>query len=314
MTRYLGTRLAGGVLALAVASMLTFLTTALVPGNPALILLGPYANAQRIAAITHQMGLDRPLWVRYADWLGQVLHGNLGTSVLSQQPVAHLLAQALPTTVELSAMALLLALLVALPLGLLLAEHADSRWARPLMFLITLGISVPGYWVGLMLIVVAAVKLHAFPPGGYVSFQTDPATNLKDMVLPVVTLAIYLIPPLVRFLRSGAVGVLREDYILAVRAKGIRNWQILIRHVAPNALIPLLTFIGLQIGVLISGAIVTEVIFALPGMGQLGVSAITERDYPVVQGVILVISSTYIIVNLLIDLAYRSIDPRVRVA
>jgi peptide/nickel transport system permease protein len=164
-----------------------------------------------------------------------------------------------------------------------------------------------------MLIVLFAVKFGMLPPGGYVPFATDPIGNLRDMLLPSVTLSLYLAPPLVRFLRSSALGVLREDYVKAAHAKGISHWSVLFRHMAPNALIPALTYLGLQLGVLISGAIVTEVIFALPGMGSLGLNAILDRDYPVVQGVALVVATGYVVANMLVDLAYMLIDPRVRV-
>jgi peptide/nickel transport system permease protein len=310
---YLIRRTASALFALLAVSALAFFAIALVPGNPAEVLLGTEATPARLAAATHQLGLDKPIWIRYVLWLKQTIHGDLGVSTLGQQPVTSLLGNALPVTLELTLFSLLLGVAFALPVGLWLGAHNRSWWVRPIMFTITIGISVPGFWVGLMMIVLFAVKLGLLPPGGYVPFTDDPLQNLKDMLLPSVTLSLYLAPPLVRFLRSTAVGVLQEDYVKAARAKGISSWKLLFRHVMPNALIPGLTYLGLQLGVLISGAIVTEVIFALPGMGSLGLNGILDRDYPVVQGVVLVVATGYVIANMLVDLAYALIDPRVRV-
>jgi len=314
MGSYLVRRLTSTMIALAGVSLLAFFTTALVPGNPAEVLLGSEATPERLAAVTHELGLDRPLWMRYLLWLQHAVRGDLGISTLSQQPVTALLGSALPVTLELSLFSLALAAAVALPGGLWLGERSRNWWVRPIMFTVTIGVSVPGFWVGLMLIVLFAVKLGILPPGGYVPFSEDLGGNLKNMLLPSVTLSLYLAPPLVRFLRSSTVGILREDYVKVAHAKGMSERRVLFRHVAPNALIPALTYLGLQLGLLISGAIVTEVIFALPGMGGLGLTAILDRDYPVVQGVALVVAAGYVVANLLVDLTYTLVDPRARVA
>jgi peptide/nickel transport system permease protein len=309
---YLIKRTASVVITLLGVSILAFCTTALVPGNAATVLLGTYASSERLAEITHQMGLDRPLWVRYAVWLREALSGNLGASTLSTDPVTSLLAHALPVTLELTIFAVTLAVLFAVPVGLILGRDSTSWWARPVMFVVTLGISIPGYLVGLVLIIIFSVKLGFLPAGGYVPFSDDPVENLKLFVLPSVTLSLYLAPPLVRFLRTQVLVVLREDFVGAARAKGISESRVMVRHIAPNALIPTLTFFGLQLGFLLSGAIVTEVIFGLPGMGRLALTAILDHDYPVVQGVVLVGATGYVVINLLVDLAYGFIDPRVR--
>jgi peptide/nickel transport system permease protein len=294
-------------------TVVTFFATALAPGNPAEVLLGTYATPERLAAIAAEFGLDKPVVVRYWYWIKETLQGNLGESTLSHQPVTSLLAQALPVTFELTLFALLLAILFAVPVGLALGEHSRRWWARPVMFVVTLGISVPGFWVGLMLITLFAVELGILPPSGYVPFTEDPLANLESMVLPALTLSLYLGPPLVRFLRATSIGVFQEDYVKTARAKGLGRRRVLLRHVAPNTLIPTITYLGLQLGGLISGAIITEVIFALPGMGRLGLNAVLNRDYPVAQGVVLVVATGYVVVNLLVDLAYGLIDPRVRV-
>ena len=314
MLSYLLRRIASALLAFFGVSVLAFCTTALVPGNPADVLLGTYASPERVRAVTHSLGLDKPLPERYLYWLREALQGNLGSSTLSQQSVTSLLADGLKVTFELTLLSVLLALLFAIPLGLLVGSRNDRLWTRPTMFFVTIGMSVPGFVTGLILILIFSVKLGWFPPGGFVPITDDPVGNLKSMVLPSVTLAMWLAPPLARFLRATTVGVMREDYLTTARSKGMSDRRLLIRHVAPNAGIPMITYLGLQLGTLIGGAIVTEVIFALPGMGRLGLNAILDRDYPVVQGVVLVVAGGYILVNLLIDLLYGVIDPRVRVS
>ncbi len=312
MFSYLATRLAGALFTLLCVSALAFFATALAPGSPASVLLGNMATPERVAAVSKQLGLDQPLPTRYVLWLEQTLQGNLGTSNLSFRPVASLLAAALPVTLELAALSLVLSVLVAFPAGLILAQRRERRWTRIAMAAITLGVSVPGFWVGLILIVVFAVELRVLPSGGYVAFSNNALANLWHMVLPAISLAIYLAPALVRFVRMAAQAVLREEYIDTARSKGISTGRVLFRHVAPNTLVVTLTYIGLQLGVLISGAIVIEVIFALPGLGRLGMSAVLNRDYPVIQGVVLVAATGYVVVNFLVDVTYGLIDPRIR--
>jgi peptide/nickel transport system permease protein len=311
---YLLRRIASALLALLGISLLAFCTTALVPGNPAEVLLGTEATPDRVRALTHSLGLDKPLPDRYFYWLRSALHGDLGASTLSHQAVTTLLLSSLKVTFELTLLSALLALLVAIPLGLLLGSRNDRWWTPHVMFGVTIGMSVPGFVTGLILIIVFSVRLGWFPAGGFVPFTVDPLENLRHMVLPAVALALWLAPPLARFLRATTVGVMREEYVMTATAKGMSNRRLLARHVAPNAGIPMITYFGLQLGTLIGGAIVTEVIFALPGMGRLGLNSILDRDYPVVQGVVLVVAAGYIVVNLAIDLLYGVIDPRVRVS
>ncbi|WP_274627400.1 ABC transporter permease [Arvimicrobium flavum] len=312
MGAFLFGRVVGGLVTLFCVSALAFFATALAPGNPASVLLGNMATPERVEAVTRQMGLDQPLPMRYLLWLKETLQGNLGTSNLSFKPVNDLLLAALPPTLELALASLVLAVAVALPLGLVLAQNRSRWWSRPTSALVTLGISVPGFWVGLLLIITFSVWLKLLPSAGYVPLSRSVTGNLHSMVLPVITLAIYLVPSLVRFVRVTAIEVLGEGYVDTARAKGVRPLAILLRHVAPNTLITTITYIGLQLGVLISGAIVVEVIFSIPGIGRLGMNAVLNRDYPVIQGVVLVAACGYVLVNLLIDLAYAFIDPRVR--
>ncbi|HQZ12392.1 MAG TPA: ABC transporter permease [Devosia sp.] len=312
MFKYLFGRVIGGVVTLFCVTGLAFFATALAPGNPAAVLLGNMATPERIEAVTRQLGLDQPLPVRYGIWLRETLLGNFGTSNVSFKPVADLLLAAAFPTIQLAVASLLVAVLIAIPLGLLLAQKRNTWWSRPASSLITLGISIPGFWVGLMLIVLFSVTLKLLPSGGYVPPGKNLIGNIRSLVLPVATLAIYLIPSLVRFVRVTAISVLREDYVDTARAKGVRPSAILMRHVAPNTLVTTITYIGLQLGVLISGTVVVELIFSIPGLGRLGLNAVLNRDYPVVQGVVLMAATGYVVVNLLIDLAYALIDPRVR--
>lgn len=312
MAGFLFGRIVGGVFTLFCVSALAFFATALAPGNPAAVLLGNMATPERVEAVTRQMGLDKPLPVRYAMWLRETVQGNLGTSNLSFKPVNDLLLAALPPTLQLAFASLLLAVAIALPLGLMLAQNERKWWTRPTTALVTLGVSVPGFWIGLLLIITFSVWLKLLPSAGYVPLSKSVSGNLRSMVLPVVTLAIYLVPPLTRFVRITALEVLREAYIDTARAKGIHPLAILLSHVAPNTLLTTITYIGLQLGVLISGAIIVEVIFSIPGLGRLGMNAVLNRDYPVIQGVVLVAACGYVVVNLVIDMAYAFIDPRVR--
>jgi peptide/nickel transport system permease protein len=295
-----------------VISVMAFLMIALIPGSPAAILLGPSATPEREAALTSALGLDQPLWVRYSYWVRELLQGNLGDSVLSEQSVTSLIGPALVVSLELAALSLVAALLFAVPVGLQAGFRNDRWWVRPLMFFVTLGMSVPGYVSGLILIAIFAVNLQWLPPGGYVPFIDDPVANLKSMVLPVVTLAFWLSPPIARFIRAATVAVSREDFVTVARVKGVNSRRLLRRHIAPNAAIPTITYVGLQLGLLVSGAIVVEVIFALPGMGRLGLNAVLARDYPVVQGVVLIVAVGYVLVNVCVDLLYCVIDPRVK--
>ena len=312
MAKYLVRRVIGALVAVLGVSVLAFCTAALVPGSPASVLLGSNATSAQVAVLNRALGLTRPLPVRYLYWIKNILEGNLGNSVLSGQSVSSLLGSALIVTGELSALAVLGGLLVALPVGLLLGYKSDSRAAKPVMTGLTVGVSVPGFWTGLMLIELFAVKLRWFPTSGYTPFTTNPIGNLRSMVLPVITLGIWIAVPLIKFLRSTTVEILRQDYVTTAQAKGMSSRRLLVRHVAPNAITPTLTYFGLQLGFLISGAIIVEYVFALPGMGRLGLNAILSRDYPTVQAVVLVVAVGYVIVNLLIDLLYAWIDPRVR--
>jgi peptide/nickel transport system permease protein len=314
MGTYLARRLVGLVPVLLVISVVTFLTTALVRGDAASVLLGPTATPERVAEVRQRFGLDRPLPVRYAKWLAQVAQGNLGQSVLNRQSVTSLIAGALRVTVEQIVLSMLAAALIALPIGVVAAVRHNSWLDQTLMGTALIGASVPTFWLGLLLVYLFAVRLHLLPPSGFVPLGESVVGNLESMILPTVALGVYLAGPLARFVRSSLIEVLRQPYVVTARAKGLRERRVVERHALKNALIPTVTFAGLQVGGLLGGAIVTEVVFSLPGMGSLALNGILNRDYPVVQGVVLTVACGYVLINIAVDLVYVWLDPRIKFA
>ncbi|MCC7023212.1 MAG: ABC transporter permease [Thermomicrobiales bacterium] len=314
MGAYLVRRLLGLIPVLLLISIITFLTTALVPGDAASVLLGPTATPERTAEVRKRFGLDQPLPVRYVKWMGQVVRGDLGNSILNRQPVTSLVRSALRVTLEQLVLAMLLAIAIALPIGIAAATLRGTWVDQLLMGLALLGTSVPTFWLGLILIYLFAVRFQILPPSGFVPFSQDPLGNLRAMVLPAFALAVYLAGPLARFIRSSLIETLQAQFVTTARAKGLDERRVLRGHALKNALIPSVTFAGLQIGGLIGGAIVTEVVFNLPGTGSLALSGILNRDFPVVQGVVLVVACGYVLINIGVDLAYILLDPRITYA
>jgi peptide/nickel transport system permease protein len=311
---YLVRRLLGLIPVLLLISIVTFLTTALVPGDAASVLLGPTATPERTAEVRKRFGLDQPLPVRYIKWMGQVVRGDLGNSILNRQPVTSLVGNALRVTLQELVMAMLLAIAIALPIGIAAATLRGTWIDQMLMGFALLGTSVPTFWLGLILIYVFAVRFQILPPSGFVPFSQDPLGNLRAMVLPAFALAVYLAGPLARFIRSSLIETLQAQFVTTARAKGLDERRVLRGHALKNALIPSVTFAGLQIGGLIGGAIVTEVVFNLPGTGSLALSGILNRDFPVVQGVVLVVACGYVLINIGVDLVYVLLDPRITYA
>jgi len=292
-------------------SFITFMLIHLVPGDPARVLLGEDSTPEALAALRQQLGLDRPLYEQYALWLNQAVHGNLGESIQLHEPVLQAILERLPVTIELGVAALLFSLLLAVPLGMTAATQRGSRLDWLLNVGSLLGTTIPPFVLGLLLILVFAVVLRIFPPGGYVPFTEDPLENLRDLILPMIALGSASVAVNFRQVRSSMIEVLSQDYIRAARAKGLSERRINYRHAFPNALLPLLTLVGLQAGAILAGAIVVETIFLWPGVGQLAVSSILSKDYPVVQGVVLLSALSYILINLLVDLSYTVVDPRI---
>jgi peptide/nickel transport system permease protein len=314
MGRYLLRRLGQSLVTLVLATMVVFAGVRALPGDPARALAGEENNPAQIAAIRAKYGLDDPLPVQYWNYLRHSVTGDFGTSVRTNIPVRSLLESALPVTFELS----LLALTVASLIGVLMGVLAAVRRGRPAEWFANgfalLGLSVPNFWLGLMAILWLSVALGIFPASGYVPFLENPVDNLHHMVLPALVLGTGLAAVIMRQTRSSMLDALGTDYIRTARAKGLRERTVVGVHALRNSLIVVVTIVGLQLGALISGAVVTEQIFALPGFGKLTIDSVFQRDYPVIQGVVLITASAYIVINLLVDLLYSLIDPRIRVA
>ncbi|MEA2531433.1 MAG: peptide/nickel transport system permease protein [Thermomicrobiales bacterium] len=314
MGTYLARRLVGLVPVLLVISVVAFLTTDLVPGDAAGVLLGQNATPERAATVRKRLGLDQPLPIRYAKWMAQVAQGNLGRSILNQQAVVSLVGSALRVTLEQLVLSMLVAILIALPVGVVAAIRNGSWLDQMLMGMVLIGTSIPTFWLGLMLVYLFAVRWHILPPSGFTPLSEDLGQNLKNMILPSFALGVYLAGPLARFVRSSLIETMRQPYVVTARAKGLREGRVVRRHALKNALIPTVTFAGLQVGALIGGAIVTEMVFALPGMGSLALNGILNRDFPIIQGVVLTVAGGYVLINILIDVVYVMLDPRIKFA
>ena len=311
MTTYVLRRL---LLMLPVAFLVTvgvFMLIHLTPGDPALILLGEDRTPEAIAAIHHQLGLDQPLYVQYLIWLGHLAHGDLGRSVTTHQPVAAAITERLPATLELGALALLWSLLVAIPLGTIAAVRRGSLADHLASGITVGGVSIPNFFIGIVLIFALSVTLRIFPFGGYVPFAEDPYENLRHVLLPAIALGTAGAAINMRFTRSSMLEVLNHDYIRTARAKGASWRRVVFVHALRNALIPVVTVVGLQIGGIIEGAVVTETVFTWPGVGRLVVESIFDRDYSVVQGIVLLAAFSYLFANLVVDLVYAWLDPRI---
>jgi len=301
---YITQRLLGAALVILGVITLVFLLIHLVPGDPVEVMLGESAAPADRVALRHALGLDQPLPLQWLHYVEGLSHFDLGTSLYAHRPISAVFAERLPATAELAAGAMGVSLLIALPLGVMSARRPDSSWDRITMAFSTLGISIPGFWLGPMLILLFALRLGWLPVSG----RESPAS----LVLPSLTLGIGMASVLSRMVRAALLDVMREDYLRTARAKGLPEWRVILHHAARNAALPVLTVLGLQLGALLAGTVITETIFQWPGLGQLTVEAIQRRDYPVVQACVLIISVTYVLVNTLTDIAYTLLDPRVR--
>lgn len=312
MLRYLARRLLLTLPTLLLATALIFFMVRLVPGDPAQVLLGDIDNPTALARIRATLGLDQPVWVQYGRWLGRALQGELGTSIVQQQQVGAMLWSAFGVTASLVIPAVLLAVLLAVPAGSLAAWKHNRPSDTAIMAVATLFLSIPSFWLGLLFLLIFGVTLDLFPVVGYVSPLEDLREGLRYLVLPVTSLALIETGVLVRMVRASTLEVLSLEYVTHARAKGLSEWTVMKRHVLRNAMAPTWTLIGLTLGALLGGAVVTETVFTLPGLGRLMVEAIFARDYPVVQGCMLLITITYVAVNLVIELVYPLLDPSVR--
>lgn len=314
MGAYIVRRLAQMVPVLLLVSVIVFSLLHLIPGDPALAMLGDQANPQAVAALHAKLGLDRPLPVQYLNWLGGVVRGDFGRSIRSNQPVSEAIAQRLPVTLELSIVSVAISLLIAIPAGIVAATKRNSRLDSTLTTFSMLGVSIPHFFMAILLIFAFSLHLGWLPPIGYKPILDDPVDNLKRMIMPAITLGTGLSAIVMRMTRSSLLEVLEKDYIRTARAKGLSEATTMRRHALKNALIPVVTIVGLQIGALLGGTIITETIFALPGIGRLLIDSIFQRDYPLVQGVVLFAALAYLLTNLLVDLEYAFLDPRIRYA
>ena len=298
---------------LALITVIVFTGVRMIPGDPARVMAGTDADTAGLEEIREKYGLRDPIPVQYLRWVGLALRGDLGESIRTRQSVAWTVAIKLPITVELACLALLVALSLAIPAGVLAAVRRNTPWDVAASAVSLCGVSIPNFWLGIMLILLVSVRLGWLPASGFVPLLEDPVANVKRMIMPALVLGTALAAVLMRQTRNAMIEVLSADYIRTARSKGLAGFAVVVRHALRNGLIPVVTVLGLQMGTLMSGAVVTESIFVLPGFGRLIVEAVFTRDYPLVQGVVLITASSYVLINLLVDVSYSVLNPRIRI-
>jgi len=301
------------IVTLVVISLVVFTGVRMIPGDPARVMAGTEADEAGLDEIREKYGLKDPVPVQYLRWVGLALRGDLGESIRTRQSVAWTVAIKLPITIELAGFAILIAVAIAIPAGVLAAVRRNSVWDLLASGASLCGVSVPNFWLGIMLILLVSVRLGWLPASGFVPFWEDPLGNLQRMIMPAFVLGTALAAVLMRQTRNSMIEVLSADYIRTARAKGLAGRAVVFRHAIRNGLIPVVTVLGLQMGALMGGAVVTEQIFVVPGFGRLVVEAVFTRDYPLVQGVVLITASAYVLVNLAVDVSYSFLNPRIRI-
>jgi peptide/nickel transport system permease protein len=304
-------RLPSLVLTLFLISLVTFVVVQVVPGDPAQLILGPEAPPEALANLRAELGLDRSPLLQYLSWLGGVLRGDLGVSLRHGRPVATLIAERLPVTLSLATLSLTLAVLLAVPLGVLAAVRQHSPLDYGVLVFAQAGLALPSFWTGILLILLFALSLRWLPSGGYVPWGENPPAALRSLTMPVLALGLPVAGVLARLVRASMLEELASDHVRTARAKGLSEAQVIVRHVLRNALIPTVTLLGLQLGFLLGGSIVVEQVFALPGLGRLVLFAINNRDLPLIQGLVLFIATLVVVINFLVDMAYTLLDPRI---
>ncbi len=312
MRRYLLRRVAALLATLFFVSVLVFIVVHVLPGDPALIIIGPEGSPEAAARLREAMGLDRPLPVQYADWVGHALRGDLGRSIQYDVPVTSLVLSRLQVTLPLTLLAGGFMVAAAVPLGVFAATRHRRLPDYVTMALSQLGVAVPGFWAGLLLILLFSVRLGWVRSGGFDGWGQGVWPAVKSLLLPAVALGFFQFAVLARTTRSAVLEVLREEYVKTARAKGVGETSVLFRHTLGNAMIPILTVAGIQLGQLMAGSIILESVFYLPGLGRLALGAISARDLPVVQGVVLFVASMIVIINVAVDILYGVLDPRIR--
>jgi peptide/nickel transport system permease protein len=295
-------------------SLLVFSMVRIIPGDIVDLMIGPelYVGAEYRAELRAKFGLDQPIYVQYARWVGQIVQGNLGMSLRNNEPVLGTIMRRLPLTAELALLSVALSAIVAIPLGVLSAMRRNSLLDFVVRLVAMVGLSVPNFWLAAMLLLLTGVVFHWQPSLRLVPFWEDPLTNLAQLAMPTVALSLAAMAVVMRMTRSSMLEVLRQEYMQTARAKGLLPRVIMVRHALKNALIPVLTVLGVQLGGLLGGTVVIEVIFGLPGLGRLLLDAISARDYPMLQGTVLFIALMFMFVNLAVDMLYATIDPRIR--
>src|SRR5690625_2741254 len=313
MLSYTVRRLLDLVFVLLGVSVLVFLMLRMIPGDAVAILLGADTDIApvRIENVRRSLGLHLPLHEQYLQWLGGILKGDFGKSIWTGRPVSQEILARLPVTLEITFLGLLSAIIIAFPLGMLAATARGSRADAAVRISTIIGLTIPSFWIGVLMLYFTSLNFPKWPTIGHVPFSVDPKGNLLRMILPVIAVSLPMIAGLTRILRSSLLEVLNQDYIRTARAKGVGSRTLFYRHALRNALIPVVTVIGVQLGYMLSGVVVIEQVFAIPGLGRLAIGAINERNYPLVQGIILVVTAIFVFVNLIVDLAYAWIGPRV---
>lgn len=298
---------------LLVISIVLFILINALPGDATMSLIGETADEEYVAQLREKMGLDKPVLLRYFSWLGDILHGDMGESLISSETVSEKIQMRLPITMEITLVSMLISVLIALPLGVLSAVKRGS-WADTCGSVVSmLGVAMPSFWLGLLLVMYFAVNKGWLPASGFVSFSQNPVKNIRCIILPCLSIGFGFAATVMRQTRSSLLEVLQQDYIMTAQAKGLRERGVIWKHAMRNALIPVLTVTAMQVGRLIGGAVVTEAVFAIPGMGSAIVSSILNRDYPVAMGMIMVVATIVVLINTFVDVLYILIDPRVSI-
>lgn len=311
MARFLLQRLFSMALVLLVVGVMVFIIMHMLPGNPAAIILGPEATNEEVAALAAEMGLDQPVWIQFVEWVGRLAQGDFGNSIFFQnKPVPEVIADHLEATVLLTLFSLGLAVMVGIASGVLAAAVHETFWDRTFMFLTSLAVAVPNFWLGLMLALLFSIIIPLLPPAGYAPLRDGLWPCLSYLVLPAITLAAGAVALIARMTRACMLDVLQNEYIRTAKAKGVGQGMVIFKHALRNAIIPVITVIGMTFANLMGGAVVTESIFNIPGVGRLLIKSVFTRDYPVIEGVVLYIAVAWTVINLLVDIIYTFIDPR----
>ena len=313
MLRYIQTRLLAMIPVLLGMSILVFVVMRLIPGDVAVVFLGTKPTPEAVAAFREKVGLDKPMYLQYFDWIGRLAHGDLGISLTTGTDIRSELLSRLPVTAELTFLAIAFAIVISVPLGVIAALNHNKAIDLGLTSLGMIGLSLPNFWLGTLLAFFFAIKVQWFPPGGFIPFTDDPIGNLKSMALPALSLGLVSASIIMRMTRSSMLEVIRQDYVRTARAKGLGTSAVTRAHMLKNALIPVITVAGMEVGYIFGGAFLIEAVFYLPGIATYALLAVNQRDYPVLQTVVLLVTFVFMLINLAVDILYTYLDPRLRV-